>query len=61
MDRLDHRQLARLRLVPHAPHALDLTREMILARTEIAEADGIDVDAMHVGHRIDETPGHATP
>ena len=61
MDRVDDRQLARLRLVPHASHALDLAREMVLARTEIAEADGIDVDAMQVGHRIDETLGHATP
>ena len=52
MDLVDQRQLAGLRLLPLAVPALELPLDVVLLLAEVAEADGVGVDGVDLGHRV---------
>ena len=51
---VDGRQLAGLLLVPLAVPPLQLAGDVALVPAEVGEADGVEVDGVDGGHRVDE-------
>jgi len=61
VDVLDHRELARLRLLPLAVPALELAGEVLLAAAEVAEAHGVDVHRVDAGQHVHDRAAGGGP